>query len=336
MNDIKYRVIFKGEIADGETIDEVKKKLAAIFKTDAAKIDKMFTGGPKVVKKDAPLETCEKAKQAFEKAGAICTIEPMEVPGTVEPEDTTQETPEIKPPPLPVRDKDEMETGSPDADRRIKRADETFCKSCGEIIQKSAEVCPKCGVRQKEGVNKVALVLLTFFLGGLGAHKFYLKKYWQGVLYFIFSWTLIPGLIAFIEFIIYAFTSEEKLREKYTASGSIAIIIIAVGASFMFFIAIIGILAAIAIPNFVTYRDRAFQAAVISELKNVQLVQEDYFSQHNRYAENLRDLDYTPSTPQVTVHILSADGDCFEATGKHENLRDLVYIDCRGLRKPVR
>ncbi len=232
MNDIKYRVIFNGEIADGETIDEVKKKLATMFKTDAAKIDKLFTGGPKVVKKDAPLETCEKTKQTFEKAGAICTIEPLEVPGTVEPEDTARETPEVKPPPLPVRDKDEMETGSLDADRRIKRTDEKFCESCGEIIKKKAEACPKCGVRQEEGVNKVALVLLTFFLGALGAHKFYLKKYWQGALYFIFSWTLIPGVIAFVEFIIYAFASEEKLREKYTASGSIAIIVIDVGKLF--------------------------------------------------------------------------------------------------------
>lgn len=29
-------------------------------------------------------------------------------------------------------------------------SDEVFCTSCGEIIKKEAEICPKCGVRQKE------------------------------------------------------------------------------------------------------------------------------------------------------------------------------------------
>ena len=35
-------------------------------------------------------------------------------------------------------------------DRRQKGADETFCASCGAIIKKDAEICPKCGVRNKK------------------------------------------------------------------------------------------------------------------------------------------------------------------------------------------
>ena len=35
-------------------------------------------------------------------------------------------------------------------DRRQLGSDEHFCNSCGEIIKKLAEICPKCGVRQKE------------------------------------------------------------------------------------------------------------------------------------------------------------------------------------------
>ncbi|GHU83828.1 hypothetical protein FACS189468_9290 [Spirochaetia bacterium] len=30
-----------------------------------------------------------------------------------------------------------------------KKADEVFCFSCGEIIKQEAEICPKCGIRQK-------------------------------------------------------------------------------------------------------------------------------------------------------------------------------------------
>ena len=51
-------------------------------------------------------------------------------------------------------------------------------------------------------VNKLAYVLLTFFLGGIGIHKFYSGHIFLGILYLLFCWTGIPSLIAFIEFII--------------------------------------------------------------------------------------------------------------------------------------
>lgn len=31
-----------------------------------------------------------------------------------------------------------------------KRADEIFCRSCGETIKKEAEICPECGVRNEK------------------------------------------------------------------------------------------------------------------------------------------------------------------------------------------
>lgn len=64
-------------------------------------------------------------------------------------------------------------------DVREKAADEAFCSSCGEIIKKEAEICTKCGVRQKRapGSNNVSgnwltLVLLSFFLGAFGVDRF--------------------------------------------------------------------------------------------------------------------------------------------------------------------
>lgn len=54
----------------------------------------------------------------------------------------------------------------------------------------------------KRPVNKVAYVLLAFFLGGIGAHKFYSGKIGTGIAYLIFSRTFIPSIIAFVEFII--------------------------------------------------------------------------------------------------------------------------------------
>jgi TM2 domain-containing membrane protein YozV len=47
--------------------------------------------------------------------------------------------------------------------------------------------------------SRITAALLAFFLGGLGFHKFYLGQTVAGVFYLLFSWTLIPGIIAFFE-----------------------------------------------------------------------------------------------------------------------------------------
>lgn len=63
--------------------------------------------------------------------------------------------------------------------------------------------------------NKLTAALLSFFLGGLGIHKFYLGKSTQGILYLIFCWTLIPSLIAFFDFLGLLFMSENNFNVKY-------------------------------------------------------------------------------------------------------------------------
>jgi len=133
------------------------------------------------------------------------------------------------------------------------------CDSCGADILAKAEICPKCGVRQHSHVSKAVLLLVTFFFGGLGAHKFYLGKWWQGALYLIFFWTWIPALIALVEFIVYCFTSEDRLNEKYSAHGTAALVIVIVAV--FFGVAMIGILAAVAIPAYQDYTHRARSAA---------------------------------------------------------------------------
>jgi predicted amidophosphoribosyltransferase len=85
-----------------------------------------------------------------------------------------------------------------------------YCSSCGSVILKEAEICPKCGVRQMAAPvaatgnvkSKVVAAVLALFLGGLGIHKFYLGSA-MGIVYLLFCWTFIPAFIAFIEAIIY-------------------------------------------------------------------------------------------------------------------------------------
>ena len=79
----------------------------------------------------------------------------------------------------------------------------------------SAMVPHISSILERNGKNKTAAALLAVFLGGFGAHKFYLGKIGLGFLYLIFFWRLIP---AFIEFILLLTMSDETFNQKYDNS----------------------------------------------------------------------------------------------------------------------
>lgn len=68
---------------------------------------------------------------------------------------------------------------------------------------------------KKTSKNKLLATILALFLGGFGIHKFYLGKPFWGILYLLFFWTGIPGLVAFIEAICYICTSDDNWDKKY-------------------------------------------------------------------------------------------------------------------------
>ncbi|MGQ0547652.1 MAG: NINE protein [Betaproteobacteria bacterium] len=171
------------------------------------------------------------------------------------------------------------------------------CDSCGADILARAEICPKCGVRQHSHVSKAVLLLVTFFFGGLGAHKFYLGKWWQGALYLLFFWTAIPALIALVEFIVYCFISEARLNEKYSAHG-VAVLVLIVAAVF-FGIFVLGILAAIAIPAYQDYTHRARAAEGIMSVSPWRAAVAEHYAQTRQLPNGVADLakDLVPQDP---------------------------------------
>lgn len=98
-----------------------------------------------------------------------------------------------------------------------------FCRGCGKAIHESANSCPKCGavqhsnraVQSASGKDRLTAALLAIFLGGIGAHRFYLGKTISGIFYLLFFWTFIPAIIAFIEGIILLTMPDSDFVKKY-------------------------------------------------------------------------------------------------------------------------
>lgn len=69
--------------------------------------------------------------------------------------------------------------------------------------------------------SKTTAILLCLFLGGFGAHRFYLGQSGVGLMYLIFCWTLIPALLALIDFIRLLLMSDEEFNQKYNLTSII-------------------------------------------------------------------------------------------------------------------
>jgi len=74
------------------------------------------------------------------------------------------------------------------------------------------------------GAKRLTAALLAFFLGGFGAHKFYLGYKAQGIIMLLVFWfgfillgipTGVIALISFIEFILYLSKSDEEFEQIY-------------------------------------------------------------------------------------------------------------------------
>jgi TM2 domain-containing membrane protein YozV len=69
------------------------------------------------------------------------------------------------------------------------------------LMQNMSEQQKMMFLSQYNSIKKdsTVAVLLCFFLGGFGAHRFYMGQVGLGVLYAVFVWTLIPAFIALVE-----------------------------------------------------------------------------------------------------------------------------------------
>lgn len=81
-----------------------------------------------------------------------------------------------------------------------------FCPNCGKEVSDQAATCPNCGhplaaqpnagtatgtVKIVSPKSRLAVVLLCFFLGVIGIHRFYVGKTGTGVLFIFFGWNVL-------------------------------------------------------------------------------------------------------------------------------------------------
>ncbi len=139
------------------------------------------------------------------------------------------------------------------------------CVGCGKEIHVTAATCPLCGAsqRSKGYKSKVAAAMLALFFGAFGIHRFYLGQWW-GIFYLVLFWTGIPSLVSLIECVVFLVSDTQNWDRKYNegkpaapGEGSGMAMVLAIIAGIFVFIAVIGILAAIAVPQYQTYVLRA-------------------------------------------------------------------------------
>ena len=85
-----------------------------------------------------------------------------------------------------------------------------FCKNCGNEVNDNAVICVKCGCSLKDEPKKnennnqwLITLLLCFFLGGFGIHRFYVGKTGTGIAQLLTCggcgiWTLIDFIMILV------------------------------------------------------------------------------------------------------------------------------------------
>lgn len=116
----KYKIVFVSTEIPSHHRERVKANLSVIFKQPTSRLEVLFQGKPVTIKKDLDLVQANRYRDAVEREGGVCRVEPMT-------EGTTSMSMTIEP-----KDNADIVTCPKCATRQHKSA---ICSGCGVILE---------------------------------------------------------------------------------------------------------------------------------------------------------------------------------------------------------
>lgn len=92
-----FEVVFQGEVQPGTEVAEARARIGQLFQVDDRQLDMLFSGRRIVIKQGLDEAAADKYRQAIERAGARCEIQPV----GAAPQQPTAQQPEAAPAPRP-------------------------------------------------------------------------------------------------------------------------------------------------------------------------------------------------------------------------------------------
>jgi len=162
----------------------------------------------------------------------------------------------------------------------------------------------------------------------------YRKQYLWAILAFVLSFIPTIGLLSMIVFgltgnyIYYTYANKKLLEISALPSEMSRAVAMARAGGVnnlawvlapLIGIAVIGILAAIAIPQFNSYRQKAFHATTLTELRNAKTSVEDYYQTNRAYPETLEQTNFRKKDPKVDVRFRDRTSVSYTLVARHQN-----------------
>lgn len=73
----RYDLLFRGDIAPGRRLDEVKARVQELFQIDADRAARLFSGRPTMIRRDLDAAGAERYRAALAAAGALVELRPV-------------------------------------------------------------------------------------------------------------------------------------------------------------------------------------------------------------------------------------------------------------------
>jgi len=175
-----------------------------------------------------------------------------------------------------------------------------ICNDC-RITANNEDYCKRCISGKVEGASKqerspILASILSFVIAGLG--QIYNGQVGKGVLILLTSWLIIPWIYGIVDaYLIAKKINEGKIQAKQATGCFIAVIIAA--ACMFFVVPIMGLLAAIAIPNFIVARENAMANACVANMKSIEATKQLWA--RDTGANEFAEPDISDLTPKYLV-----------------------------------